>query len=48
MLCGQMPEYDVEFNVPSQTLECGIVSIQLLTAEEGLNIKPEKWWPRRR
>jgi hypothetical protein len=25
MLYGQMPEYDVEFNVPSQTLECGIV-----------------------
>jgi hypothetical protein len=25
MLCGQMPEYDVEFNVPSQTLGCGIV-----------------------
>ena len=25
MLCGQMSEYDVEFNVPSQTLECGIV-----------------------
>jgi hypothetical protein len=25
MLCGQMSEYDVEFNFPSQTLECGIV-----------------------
>jgi hypothetical protein len=25
MLCGQMPEYGMEFNVASQTLECGIV-----------------------
>jgi hypothetical protein len=35
-----MSEYDAGFNVLSQTIECGIGRIQLLTAEEGLNIKP--------
>jgi hypothetical protein len=26
MLCGQKSEYDAGFNVPSQTIECGIVT----------------------
>ena len=39
MLCGQMSEYDAGFNVPSQTLECGIVKYTTVNSRGRIEYK---------
>jgi hypothetical protein len=42
MLCGQMVEYDAGFNVPSQTIEYGIVTYTAVNSRGRIEYKTSK------